>query len=126
MGFDGEGFSSEGRTVSHVGHRVEAFPAYARAANVNTVPGDELLIPAQVNGGDGVPCAISTAPPRRRQDTERACQQVACSADPSFVKQFADLRARHWFSPQPQFRIDLHLETHFTAILREQVDVARC
>src|SRR5579863_2657305 len=49
---------------------------------------------------------------------------MARAAHSSVGKQFADLCTRHRLSPQPQFRIGRHLETHLTAILCEQANVA--
>src|SRR5262249_50954179 len=68
VGLDGEGIGPERRTVANVRHGVKAFSVDDRARDVNTIGWDQLLITAQVDGGDGVLVSITASAAGRGGD----------------------------------------------------------
>src|SRR5581483_11055160 len=70
MTLDRERVRAERWPVADIRDRVKAFAAHANAGDVNAVSGNHLLIPAQINGRNGVFRSIASPPPGGRQDTE--------------------------------------------------------
>src|SRR5438034_4485048 len=114
----------ECRAISHICYRIKAFVRYASASYVNPVFRNQLFVPAQIDGGNRVLGTVSSPPARRGKNTEWTSQKMPRPADSSLSQQFANLTARDGFSPQLHLGIDLHLESHFTPELSQQIDVA--
>src|SRR6266478_4630878 len=81
VALDGEGVGSKGWAVPDVGDGVEAFFADSRAADVDTVLGNEFFVAAQVDGGNRVLAAVTAPASGCGENRERAPQQVAGAAD---------------------------------------------
>src|SRR3954452_21686831 len=124
VGFNGKGVGAEGGAVTDVGNGIEALGTDAGTGNVHAVLGNELLVAAQINGGNGVLRSVATAASWRGKNAERSVQQVAGAADTSCSDEFADVAAGHRFAAQLHLRIDLHFESHFTSELFKHFDIA--
>src|SRR5579859_2495446 len=113
VGFDGEGFVAEGWAHADVGDRIKGFVVDTRAGEVNAVTRHKVVIPAQVDGRDGVAMAIAAAASGSAGNAEDSSQQALRLADFSCADQRADLAAGNRNAAQHHHRIDLHLKSKF-------------
>ena len=69
----------------------KSFFADTRAGNVDAILGNEFFVARQVDGGDGVFCAITASAAGGGKNAEGAAEQVARAAGAAFGEQFADV-----------------------------------
>src|SRR6516165_9515180 len=98
VALNGKRVGPECRTKSHVGHSVETLAVHSNPGDVHTVGRHQLVISREIDGRDGVLCAVASPSPWSRQDAERPSQQCACAPHTSLGDQAANLAARYMMS----------------------------
>ena len=124
VALDGERRFSEGRTIAHIGDRLEPLAAHARARDINAQPRRKFVVARQIDGGHGVLVSVTASPAGRRGDGEHAPQQHADAGDVAGQEQLADVAARHRLPAHAHFVIDAHGEARLAAKLLQPLHIA--
>ena len=94
--FDREGIGAEGGAVADVGDGLEEFVFHLERGDVNAVGRQKFGVGREVDGGDGVACAVATAARGRGLHGEGTAKQGAGLRDLGVADELADAAAERW------------------------------
>src|ERR1051326_8064834 len=115
MGFNGEGFIAKSRPHADVGDRVERLIVHAGAGEINAIAGNQVVIAAQVDGGNRVAMAVAASAPWCASDAEDASQKPPRQADPACAQQRPNLAAGNGNAAHYHHGISLHYKVQVAA-----------
>src|SRR5215469_1909099 len=123
VALDGKRARPKRRTHTNIRHSIETLAINSHTRDVHAVCRNQFVIAREVECRNCISRAVSSAPPRIRQNAERAPQQCAGPLYAPSSNQAANLAARHVIPAQRLLRVRVYVEPHLAPELRQRLDI---
>src|SRR6476469_5370954 len=124
VSFNGKRLVTKRGSQADIGHGIKRLVVHASACEIHAVAGNQIVIAAQVDGGNSIFVAVASSPSGRACYAEDAPQQAPGHADFSGSNERANLAAGNWNPAYHHHRIDAHVETKLFAQLFQARGIA--